>query len=114
MGGTEGLDLSFEKMMVFGGVENMNGSNSGGGGGGGGGEIGVRISEWKDIPVELLLRILSLVDDDRTVIVASGVCHGWRDAISWGHSHLSLSWYIFSIFELFCCIHRIWNFCFLL
>ncbi|KAK6132242.1 hypothetical protein DH2020_034025 [Rehmannia glutinosa] len=92
MRGTEGLDLSFEKLMVFGGVENMNRSNSGGeikiGGGLGGGQ---RISEWKDIPVELLLRILSLVDD-QTVIVASGVCYGWRDAISWGHTHLSLSW----------------------
>ncbi|KAK6114971.1 hypothetical protein DH2020_007240 [Rehmannia glutinosa] len=92
MRGTEGLDLSFEKLMVFGGVENMNQSNSGGeikiGGGLGGGQ---RISEWKDIPVELLLRILSLVDD-QTVIVASGVCYGWRDAISWGHTHLSLSW----------------------
>ncbi|KAL0432250.1 UNVERIFIED_CONTAM: F-box protein SKP2A [Sesamum latifolium] len=62
MRGTKGLDLCFEKMMVFGGVE-----------------------------MELLLRILSLVDD-RTVIVASGVCHGWRDAISWGLTHLSLSW----------------------
>ncbi|KAL2497151.1 F-box protein SKP2B [Abeliophyllum distichum] len=60
-----------------------------GGGAGGGGRR--RISEWKDIPAELLLRIVSLVDD-RTVIVASGVCHGWRDAISWGLTHLSLSW----------------------
>ncbi|KAH6782593.1 F-box/RNI-like superfamily protein [Perilla frutescens var. hirtella] len=87
MSETEGLDLSFEKLMVF---ENMSGSNSGGGmvGGLGG---GLRITEWKDIPVELLLRILSLVDD-QTVIVASGVCHGWRDAISWGLTHLSLSW----------------------
>ncbi|KAL0365926.1 UNVERIFIED_CONTAM: F-box protein SKP2A [Sesamum radiatum] len=62
------------------------GSEIGGGLGG-----GLRIVEWKDIPVELLLRILSLVDD-RAVIVASGVCHGWRDAISWGLTHLSLSW----------------------
>jgi len=77
------LDLCFEKlMMVFGG---------GGIGGGkmGGGRV---ITEWKDIPMELLLRIVSLVDDDRTVIVASGVCSGWRDAICWGHTHLSLSW----------------------
>ncbi|KAL8459411.1 hypothetical protein ACS0TY_036775 [Phlomoides rotata] len=49
------------------------------------------ISEWRDIPVELLLRILYLVDD-RTVIVASGVCRGWREAISWGLNRLSLSW----------------------
>ncbi|KAL3638875.1 F-box protein skp2a [Castilleja foliolosa] len=82
MRGTEGLDLTFEKMMV----ENINQSNNSGD------EIGgLRLSEWKDIPVELLLRILSLVDD-QTVIVASGVCHGWRDAISWGLTHLSLSW----------------------
>ncbi|KAL2232313.1 F-box protein SKP2A-like [Sesamum indicum] len=90
MRGTEGLDLSFEKLMVFSGLENMNRSDSGGEVGGGLGG-GLRISEWKDIPVELLLRILSLVDD-QTVIVASGVCHGWRDAISWGLTHLSLSW----------------------
>ncbi|XP_051124521.1 F-box protein SKP2A isoform X2 [Andrographis paniculata] len=84
---TERLGLSFEKLVVFGGVENMN--RSGGGVDLGGG--GPRISEWKDIPVELLLRILSLVDD-QTVILASGVCHGWRDAISWGLTHLSLYW----------------------
>lgn len=77
---TGGLNLSFEKLMVFG--ENMNQSG-----------VGLRISEWKDIPVELLMRILCLVDD-RTVVVVSGVCHGWRDAISWGLSRLSLSWYI--------------------
>lgn len=90
---TEGLDLSFEKMMVFGAVENMNRSNSDGKMGGGLGG-GARITEWKDIPLELLLRILSLVDD-QTVIVASGVCHGWRDAISWGLTHLSFSWYMY-------------------
>ncbi|PIN07670.1 hypothetical protein CDL12_19758 [Handroanthus impetiginosus] len=86
MRGTEGLDLSFEKLMVFGGVENMNRINSGDGLDG-----RLRLSEWKDIPVELLLRILSLVDD-RTVVVASGVCQGWRDAVSWGLTRLSLSW----------------------
>ncbi|KAL3840061.1 hypothetical protein ACJIZ3_024652 [Penstemon smallii] len=51
----------------------------------------MNFSEWEDIPVELLLRILSLVDD-RTVIVASGVCNGWRIAISSALTHLSLSW----------------------
>ncbi|XP_047976722.1 F-box protein SKP2A-like isoform X2 [Salvia hispanica] len=71
---TEGFNSSFERLMVFGVAESG----------------GVRITEWKDIPVELLLRILSLVDD-QSVIVASGVCHGWRDAISWGLTHLSLS-----------------------
>ncbi|KAG9457174.1 hypothetical protein H6P81_001682 [Aristolochia fimbriata] len=49
------------------------------------------LPDWKDIPVELLLRIVSLVDD-RTVIIAAGVCTGWRDAISSGLTHLSLSW----------------------
>ncbi|CAH2067676.1 unnamed protein product [Thlaspi arvense] len=53
---------------------------------------GVVITEWKDIPVELLMRILNLVDD-RTVITASGVCSGWRDATSFGLTRLSLSWY---------------------
>ncbi|GER34058.1 F-box family protein, partial [Striga asiatica] len=49
------------------------------------------VSEWRDIPVELLLRILSAVDD-RTVVVVSGVCRGWREAVSWGLTRLSLSW----------------------
>ncbi|KAI5394338.1 F-box protein SKP2A [Lathyrus oleraceus] len=49
------------------------------------------IREWKDIPVELLMQILSLLDD-QTVITASHVCHGWRDSISFGLTHLSLSW----------------------
>ncbi|XP_019057012.1 PREDICTED: F-box protein SKP2A-like [Tarenaya hassleriana] len=52
---------------------------------------GLAIKEWKDIPVELLMRILTLVDD-RTVIIASGVCSGWRDIICFGLTHLSLSW----------------------
>ncbi|KAJ8466274.1 hypothetical protein OPV22_028826 [Ensete ventricosum] len=46
---------------------------------------------WKDLPMELLLRILSLVDD-RMVIVSSAVCTGWRDAIGFGLTSLSLSW----------------------
>ncbi|XP_068653500.1 F-box protein SKP2B-like [Aristolochia californica] len=49
------------------------------------------IADWKDIPVELLLRIVSLVDA-RTVITVAGVCTGWRDAICAGLTHLSLSW----------------------
>ncbi|CAN8292042.1 unnamed protein product [Cochlearia groenlandica] len=52
---------------------------------------GNSIKEWKDIPVELLMRILSLVDD-RYVIVASGVCSFWREAISLGLTRLRLSW----------------------
>ncbi|KAL6962295.1 hypothetical protein U1Q18_037253 [Sarracenia purpurea var. burkii] len=79
------FDLCFEKMMVFGGGGGGIGGDKVGGGGG-------AMSEWKDIPMELLLRIVSLVDD-RTVIVASEVCSGWRDAICWGLTHLSLSWY---------------------
>jgi len=50
------------------------------------------LSGWKDLPVELLLRIISIVGDDRMVIVASGVCMGWRDALGWGVTNLSLSW----------------------
>ncbi|KAL6610247.1 hypothetical protein ACP70R_035415 [Stipagrostis hirtigluma subsp. patula] len=50
------------------------------------------LSGWKDLPMELLLRIISLVGDDRMVIVASGVCTGWRDALGWGLTNLSLSW----------------------
>lgn len=61
---------------------------------------GVVISEWKDIPVELLMRILTLVDD-RSVIIASGICSGWRDAISLGLTRLSLSWYVSSFFFFF-------------
>lgn len=49
------------------------------------------MTEWKDLPMELLLRIVSLADD-RTVIAASGVCTGWRDAICLGLTHLCLSW----------------------
>ncbi|KAG9143416.1 hypothetical protein Leryth_017796 [Lithospermum erythrorhizon] len=87
--GVEGLDLCIEKLMVE-SKDGLAGIDSGlecemmdvGGG---------VIKEWKDIPMELLLRIVSLVDD-RTVIVASGVCTGWREAISWGLTHLSLSW----------------------
>ncbi|XP_052200671.1 F-box protein SKP2B [Diospyros lotus] len=70
---THDLELCFEKLMA--------------GGYRGGGVI----TEWKNAPAELLLRILSLVDD-RTVIVASGVCRGWRDAICWGLTQLSLCW----------------------
>ena len=63
------LEFCFERLVM-------------GGDGRGRMEAGV-ITEWKDIPMELLLRIVSLVDD-RTVIMASGVCSGWRDAICLG------------------------------
>eukprot|EP00249_Psilotum_nudum_P017777 c26483_g3_i1 orf=414-875(+) len=48
-------------------------------------------SKWQDLPMELLIRILSLVDH-RTVIVASGVCTGWKDAICSGILEISFSW----------------------
>lgn len=53
----------------------------------------VSLNGWKDLPMELLLRIV--LGDDRTVIVASGVCTGWRDAICTGLTRLCLSWYSF-------------------
>jgi hypothetical protein len=73
-----------------------------------GGDVSVMITEWKDIPVELLMKILSLLDD-QMVITASHVCHGWRDAISFGLTRLSLSWYI-----LFHYIHVLFSFLFLM
>ncbi|XP_015888519.2 F-box protein SKP2A [Ziziphus jujuba] len=81
---TEDLNLCFEQLMMRGG------SARSGGGGKVKMEAGV-ITDWKDIPMELLLQIISVVDD-KTVIVASGVCRGWRDAICMGVTHLSFSW----------------------
>ncbi|TKY74187.1 F-box protein SKP2B [Spatholobus suberectus] len=79
----EDLNLCFEKlMMVTGSGNSEKGVNMM--------KVGV-ITEWKDIPVELLVQILSLVDD-QTVITASAVCRGWRDAIYFGLARLSLSW----------------------
>eukprot|EP00268_Persea_americana_P067304 TRINITY_DN9249_c0_g1_i1.p1 TRINITY_DN9249_c0_g1~~TRINITY_DN9249_c0_g1_i1.p1 ORF type:complete len:365 (-),score=53.04 TRINITY_DN9249_c0_g1_i1:69-1163(-) len=74
--GTEDLDICFQSLMV-----SVGGGHMG----------GLTTVDWKDLPMELLLRIVSLVDD-RTVIMASGVCTGWRDAICLGLTHLSLSW----------------------
>jgi F-box and leucine-rich repeat protein 1 (S-phase kinase-associated protein 2) len=86
-GRREDLNLYSEKPMMLA----LDGGKSGLGAGGV--EIeGLVITEWKDIPMELLLRIVSLVDD-RTLIMASGVCSGWRDAICSGLTHLCLSWY---------------------
>lgn len=87
---TEGLHLCFEKLMMPCGNGISKGVKLEGG----------VITGWQDIPMELLLQIVSLVDD-QTVIMASGVCRGWRDAISLGLTHLSLSWYIF-LFTLKC------------
>ncbi|KAG8496980.1 hypothetical protein CXB51_008210 [Gossypium anomalum] len=78
---SEDLNLCFEKLMMV----------AAGNSGEGVKRKGAVITEWKDIPMELLLRIVSLVDD-RTAIVASGVCNGWRDAICLGLTHLCLSW----------------------
>ncbi|XP_022768041.1 F-box protein SKP2B-like isoform X2 [Durio zibethinus] len=78
---SEDLNLCFEKLMMV----------ATGNSGEGVKMKGVVIPEWKNIPMELLLRIVSLVDD-RTAIVASGVCSGWRDAIGLGLTQLSLSW----------------------
>lgn len=79
----EVLNFSFEKLMMVGGCGDIcvKGVNL---------KAGV-ITEWKDIPVELLMQILSLVDD-QTVIIASEVCRGWREAICFGLTRLSLSW----------------------
>ncbi|KAJ6391761.1 hypothetical protein OIU77_025680 [Salix suchowensis] len=82
----EGLDLYSEKLMML-----AFGGGKSGIGEGGVKIVGLVITEWKDIPMELLLRIVSLVDD-RTMIMASGVCSGWRDAICSGLTHLCLSW----------------------
>ena len=75
---TGNLDFWFRNLMVADGRGKME---------------GVALNGWKDLPMELLLRIVSL-GDDRTVIVASGVCTGWRDAICAGLARLCLSWYI--------------------
>ena len=91
------MNQCFKKMMMVGG----GGNNVGGGISQGGVKMeGIVITEWKDIPMELLLRIVSLVDD-RTIIMASGVCSGWRDAICLGLAHLCLSWYVFNFFFFF-------------
>ncbi|XP_030501294.2 F-box protein SKP2B [Cannabis sativa] len=81
-GAAEDLNVSFEKLMMLGVCDRSGGKVKMEGG---------VITDWKDIPMELLLQIVSIVDD-QTVIMASGVCRGWRDAISLGLTHLSLSW----------------------
>ncbi|CAA7405296.1 unnamed protein product [Spirodela intermedia] len=71
------LDFWFQNLMLASGIA-MKGT-------------GTVMTGWKDLPMELLLRIV-LLTDDRTVIVASGVCTGWREALSAGLTRLSLSW----------------------
>ncbi|KAM0067132.1 putative F-box domain, leucine-rich repeat domain superfamily [Helianthus debilis subsp. tardiflorus] len=58
---------------------------------GGGGRGRVK-REWQDILPKLLMKIVSLLDD-RTVIVASGVCRRWRNVICSEVTRISLSWY---------------------
>lgn len=77
------LDAWFKSLMVT--------SSSERGQAGSGGPAPT-LSGWKDLPMELLVRIISTVGDDRMVIVASGVCTGWRDALGWGVTNLSLTW----------------------
>lgn len=48
-------------------------------------------SRWQDLPMEVLMRILELVEF-RTVVLASGVCTSWRDSICLGATELSFSW----------------------
>ncbi|XP_020580378.1 F-box protein SKP2A [Phalaenopsis equestris] len=74
---TGNLDMWFKSLMVFDGRGKI--------------ETGAAITGWKDLPMELLMRILAL-GDDRMAIVASGVCTGWRDAVCFGLSRLCLSW----------------------
>ncbi|KAF6170515.1 hypothetical protein GIB67_031923 [Kingdonia uniflora] len=78
---TGDLELCFKKLGMVGGAK------------------GVIMTEWKDLPMELLLRILTLTDD-RSVILASGVCTGWREAICLGLTHFNLSWCINSMNSL--------------
>lgn len=75
------LDIWFKRLIVSGGGGKMEGA----------GDV---MTGWKDLPMELLLRVLSPVDD-RTVIVASDVCTSWRDALRLGITSISLSWYAF-------------------
>nr|XP_043608141.1 F-box protein SKP2A-like [Erigeron canadensis] len=70
-GGGDELEVRFDNLMVG---------------------VGRVIRDWNEIPMELLLRIVSLLDDHRTVVVASAVCLGWRHALSSGLTHFSFSW----------------------
>ncbi|GJN16978.1 hypothetical protein PR202_gb04012 [Eleusine coracana subsp. coracana] len=75
------LNNSFNDLMDTEGNESGQAQNT---------DTGAALSGWKDLPMELLLRIMSIVADDRMVIVASGVCTGWREALGWGVTKLSL------------------------
>ncbi|KAK3166155.1 hypothetical protein QOZ80_1AG0042140 [Eleusine coracana subsp. coracana] len=77
------LNNSFNDLMDTEGDESGQAQNT---------DTGAALSGWKDLPMELLLRIMSIVADDRMIIVASGVCTGWREALGWGVTKLSLLW----------------------
>lgn len=76
------LDACFRSLMLS--ISSGRGQAEGGG-------AMPTLSGWKDLPIELLLRIMSIIGDDRMLVVASGVCTGWRDALGWGLTNLSLS-----------------------
>lgn len=48
-------------------------------------------SKWQDLPSELLMRIIEGVEE-RTIVIASGVCRDWRKAICQAKMDLSFSW----------------------
>ncbi|KAJ4747826.1 F-box/RNI-like superfamily protein [Rhynchospora pubera] len=76
---TGGLDIWFQTLMVSG----EKGKSD---------KEGPILSGWKDLPLELLMRVVALTDDPRMIIVASGVCTGWRDALCFGVTNLSFAW----------------------
>lgn len=77
------LESSFDRMMVF----------------GEGGEMGVRrvSHEWKHIPMDLLMRIVSLVDDRTILLLLKFVVAGERPFS--GGIHISPSLGIFSTYR---------------
>ncbi|KAJ3678067.1 hypothetical protein LUZ60_001870 [Juncus effusus] len=75
---TGGLDIWFETLMVSSSERGRSDK--------------AVMSGWKDLPLELLMRIVSLIDDPRIFIVASGVCTGWRDSLGLAVTNLSFSW----------------------
>lgn len=77
------LESSFDMMMVF----------------GEGGEMGVGrvIHEWKHIPMDLLMRIVSLVDDRTILLLLKFVVAGERPFS--GGIHISPSLGIFSTYR---------------
>lgn len=56
------------------------------------------------------IETLTIFESDKPMehLMASRVCHGWRDAICLGHTHVSVSWYI--ILPLFYFFSLSWPF----